>query len=234
MRQVSKSYRATKSSTKLNLDHLHDDAWRKLTQIYKNASSDIEDVFTRVEKLAQLQKLNAHASEFELLRDFLKSRSSSVSSVSSTSSQIREVATLPCILLPRTLSAQCYDRDPIIKEIEKFFTFDPSIGKFRSIALWGLGGVGKSHVALKYAQGKVDKLEAIFWVYSNSATALAQSFTDIAVRLQLPNTNPQNHEENRISVLNWLQQTCILPSKPIKPCNTTNKSSSSMPMVDRF
>ena len=77
----------------------------------------------------------------------------------------------------------------------------------RSLALHGLGGVGKSHVALKYAHAQSHALDAVLWVHSETPAALEQSFTNIAMRLTLPDASPQKHEENRIMVLTWLQQT---------------------------
>ncbi|KAF1844988.1 Tetratricopeptide-like helical [Cucurbitaria berberidis CBS 394.84] len=80
---------------------------------------------------------------------------------------------------------------------------------FRSLAIYGLGGVGKSTVALKYARAKFElaELDAVFWVYSETSNSIKQSFTDIALRLRLPGVDTGNHDENRLLVLYWLQQT---------------------------
>ncbi|KAI0872529.1 hypothetical protein GGS24DRAFT_467087 [Hypoxylon argillaceum] len=179
------------------------DKWRSLTQSYKSASTDIDDSFKRIEKLAQLAKLNTHANEFEALHRFLSSSPSS----SIGAGSIHEQAKLPCSILPRTWIAPCWDRDSVIAAIEKHFTSEGNGHSLLSIALWGLGGVGKSHVALKYARAKDGEIDAIFWIHSQDGVAIAQSFSEIAVRLQLPGINPQNHEENRVEVLDWLQRT---------------------------
>ncbi|KUJ17107.1 uncharacterized protein LY89DRAFT_782305 [Mollisia scopiformis] len=183
----------------------HEDDWQELIRIYKSTTSDIDDTFQRVEKLAQLAKLNAHSSEFEMIQQFLSSPTPSSTSMAAAS--LQEEASLPCIILPRTFTTQCYDRGSILADIEAHFDTKSESRTFCSLALWGLGGVGKSHVALKYAKSKVDDFDAIFWIHSEGQIALAESFSSIAVRLQLPNTNPQNHEGNRVSVLNWLQKT---------------------------
>lgn len=77
------------------------------------------------------------------------------------------------------------------------------------MALHGLGGVGKTTIALKYAELKLyrGELDALFWVYSERLVSLKQSFTNIALRLKLPDARSGDHEENRAVVLNWLQQT---------------------------
>ncbi|KAK1720838.1 Tetratricopeptide-like helical [Colletotrichum lupini] len=72
-----------------------------------------------------------------------------------------------------------------------------------------MGGVGKSHVALKYIEKKKAEkgLAAIFWVHAENIISFQQSFTDIALRLDLPGAQRTLHEENRLIVKDWLQQT---------------------------
>lgn len=80
---------------------------------------------------------------------------------------------------------------------------------FRSLALYGIGGVGKSSVALRYAEARIHRkeLDAMFWIAGEKEVTLRQSFTDIAVRLKLPGAQPKDHDQNRTLVLDWLQNT---------------------------
>ncbi len=91
---------------------------------------------------------------------------------------------------------------------DHFNQVDPN-QSFRSLAIYGLGGVGKSSVALRFAEAKFQKgeLDALFWVYSEKLVTIRQSFTDIAMRLKLPDARAGDHEENLALVLNWLQHT---------------------------
>ncbi|MCJ1385774.1 hypothetical protein MMC17_008898 [Xylographa soralifera] len=176
--------------------------WKPLARKYKLTILDIDGAFERIEKLSQLAsaqqvKQNAHIDEVTKLQRFL----------SLSSETFSDQAKLPCVILPPAKTARFYDRDNIIARIDSHFETDSNPAELRSLALWGLGGVGKSHIALKYAHGKVKELDAILWIYSDTPVAIAQSFTVIATRLQLPDTKPQGHAENRILVLNWLQQT---------------------------
>lgn len=94
--------------------------------------------------------------------------------------------------------------------MEAFFNDPDHDGSFRSIALYGLGEVGKSSVALEYAEKKIrnGELDAMFWVPSEKAVNIRQTFTYIALRLKLPDARPADHEENHAVVLDWLQHTC--------------------------
>ncbi|KAF8851460.1 hypothetical protein BDZ45DRAFT_730880 [Acephala macrosclerotiorum] len=115
---------------------------------------------------------------------------------------------LPCFMLPLVRNHHFFDRDDAIAKINKHFSrTGTGVGQPHSLALYGLGGVGKSAVALKYAYSRIDELDAILWVRSETPTALAQSFTDIAMRLEIHDAHPQHHIKNRVLVLNWLQHS---------------------------
>jgi len=47
-------------------------------------------------------------------------------------------------------------------------------------------GVGKTDIALEYAYTNPSGIEAIFWIQCETSITLRQSFTDMAVQLNLP------------------------------------------------
>ena len=94
--------------------------------------------------------------------------------------------------------------------IEKHFSkSESSMSALRSLALDGMGGVGKSHVAMKYLENRqiAKDLDAIFWINAESPLSIQQSFTDVALRLKLPDAGPATHDQNRMILKGWLQQT---------------------------
>jgi Cdc6-like AAA superfamily ATPase len=121
---------------------------------------------------------------------------------------LKDQATLPCIILPPSRSSKFFNRDDVVDKIENHFS-QRSSQTFRSIALYGMAGVGKTRVAIKYTQSQFTqrKVSAVFWVEAESKMKVKQSFTDIAARLQLPGYVPHNHKDNRLLVLTWLQNT---------------------------
>ncbi|OAA56072.1 Tetratricopeptide-like helical [Cordyceps fumosorosea ARSEF 2679] len=119
-------------------------------------------------------------------------------------------ANIPFSNLPVTRNARFFDRDNIIEKIDDHFARQSMTKGPRSLALYGLGGVGKTHVALKYASVKTEEFPAILWIKGETAESLVQSFSEIAVRLKLHGAGISKHEENRILVLDWLQKTNLL------------------------
>ena len=114
-----------------------------------------------------------------------------------------------CTILPPFRTSRFYDRTDIFLKIKDHFSKVDADQSFRSLALYGLGGVGKSSVALRYAEMKLreGELDAMFWVQSEKPVNIRQSFTDIAFRLKLPGAKPEEHDDNSALVLNYLQHT---------------------------
>jgi hypothetical protein len=170
------------------------DPWQPLMACFYSTSKNIERAIERVEKLLQAARHMEDFSRLQLLLSLPPGHASNE-------------ARLPCMVLPVGKSPRFYDRDNIIGRIDAHFHNPNATPRLRSLALYGLGGVGKSHVAMKYANSKSQALDAILWVYSETAIALEQSFTDISLRLKLPGAEPRKAVDNKILVLDWLQQT---------------------------
>ncbi|KAM0335642.1 hypothetical protein ACHAQA_000691 [Verticillium albo-atrum] len=122
-----------------------------------------------------------------------------------------EPANLPCFVFPSFRPVRFFDRRDVVSKIEEHFNMSNADveNSFRSLALYGLGGVGKSSVALRYAEASIRRgeVDAVFWAHSEKPVTIRQSFTNIAMRLKLPDSQGKDHDENRHLVLSWLQRT---------------------------
>ena len=80
----------------------------------------------------------------------------------------------------------------------------------RSFGLWGLAGMGKSQIACSYAWRRFKEgLPAVFWINSETALEIDQSFTKIALELKLDGADRNgNDEANKNLVIKWLEGTC--------------------------
>lgn len=115
----------------------------------------------------------------------------------------------PCVKIPSP--RQCFQgRDEHLKAIKNHLIESEKTNDLRSFAIYGLGGVGKTSLALNFAHycRENKKYDAIFWLNGETPFALRQCFTDIAYCLELirPGMN-EDQESNVLLVLNWLNKT---------------------------
>jgi hypothetical protein len=115
------------------------------------------------------------------------------------------------VILPQTrlLPGRFFDRIDIFEKLDRTFGDNGARTTFKAVTLLGFGGIGKISITMRYVEAKVDqkRYDAIFWVHGEKPASLRQSFTDIAIKLRLPNAGPQNHDENLELVLEWFQST---------------------------
>ncbi|KAK6822874.1 kinesin [Apiospora arundinis] len=108
----------------------------------------------------------------------------------------------PTILIPFNRDRDFVSRDTILSQVHNLCSEPAS-----RTALIGLGGVGKSQIAIEYAYRVREEQSSdtwVFWVHASSAARYEQGFRDIADYLKLPGrSNPQT---NIFRLLyNWLR-----------------------------
>ena len=83
----------------------------------------------------------------------------------------------------------------------------------KSTALFGMGGVGKTQIAIQYAYQNLRHFEAILWVAADNAIAIGQSFRAIAEGLELlgPGDESKDAAAAVRTVRNWLTLTSMSP-----------------------
>ena len=110
--------------------------------------------------------------------------------------------------LPWPNNGNFFGRDHALQEIAD--RLSPCHEGISSVSLHGLGGVGKTQLALEYCYRHKSEYDAIFWANAESELSIQQSLANVAVdALRLENAHPQTPEQNRAAVLHWLETTCM-------------------------
>ncbi len=73
-----------------------------------------------------------------------------------------------------------------------------------SVAISGLGGIGKTQVALEYAYRYRDDYQVVLWARAESQDTLISDFVNFAHLLQLPEKDEQDQHKAVEAVKNWL------------------------------
>ncbi|KAJ4253831.1 hypothetical protein NW762_010226 [Fusarium torreyae] len=125
------------------------------------------------------------------------------------SSSNTEDAVFPCCNIPFARNNSFFGRENELAEVHKHLDDQSSVNSFRSFALYGTGGIGKTQTALAYAYGQKDAgINAILWFNCETGISMARSFTDAASLLQLEGTSDEEtSEQNKFLVLRWLRRT---------------------------
>ncbi|KAL9064370.1 MAG: hypothetical protein Q9161_008926 [Pseudevernia consocians] len=94
-------------------------------------------------------------------------------------------AAKPLFLVPFSRDATFVDRVKIFEDI------DEKSKTYHGISLSGIGGVGKSQIAIEYCYRfqNLHPTKHIFWVHSSTTQRLKQAYKVIARRLELPGWN---------------------------------------------
>ncbi len=73
-------------------------------------------------------------------------------------------------------------------------------------AITGLGGVGKTQLALEYAYRHMGNYKVIWWVRSEDTATLAVDYAGLAVKLDLPEKTSRDQSVIIAAVKSWLEQ----------------------------
>ena len=122
---------------------------------------------------------------------------------------------LPCYALKlHRRNPDFYGRRDILNELDQGL-LPPSVGKTvrtrvndpRAFAICGVGGVGKTQVAVEFAYSRKKNFDAIFWIHAANAAKLAADFAHIATELGLEDeTSAGDQIVSKNLVLEWLSR----------------------------
>lgn len=111
----------------------------------------------------------------------------------------------PSYFLPLSAARFCGREDALELVDQALFLKPEEENSLRSFVLHGMGGVGKSEIALKYVEGAREKFDTILWIYADSLDSLGQSFREIARKWEILESD-EGVDDNAVMlrVKNWL------------------------------
>ncbi|KAJ9144548.1 Tetratricopeptide repeat-containing [Pleurostoma richardsiae] len=111
--------------------------------------------------------------------------------------------------IPFPANTKFSGRADILSSIHKAFNPGTTTLSVRSMALFGMGGVGKTQVALQYAYQNLDQFDVILWIAAENAIAIGQSCRLIAEELGLLDSGDETKDSAAATwkIKNWLGTT---------------------------
>jgi tetratricopeptide (TPR) repeat protein len=95
-------------------------------------------------------------------------------------------------------------REEILETLHAQLGIEQAVALTQSSALHGLGGVGKTQIALEYAYRYAFDYSAVFWIEAEQDEQVVASLLRIAETLQLPGQNEKDQQQVILAVQRWL------------------------------
>lgn len=99
--------------------------------------------------------------------------------------RIWDPASLPCYAIPYGFNLRFFGRENELNILKEPLDPPPEVSRLRAIGVHGLGGVGKSQLALHYANTSMDKYQVIAWIPSETQIKIVQAFSSLSNNLGL-------------------------------------------------
>lgn len=115
-------------------------------------------------------------------------------------------AKLPCFMVPYGINLRFFGREEQLTVLRE--ALDPSLGtRLRAMRVHGLGGVGKTQLALHYANTSRDRYETIAWIPADTDLRITQAFANLASSLGLVDDSNADDHRSLQAVHKWLNKT---------------------------
>ena len=127
------------------------------------------------------------------------------SSSSSASTPAPTPASSPPWNVPLQRNPFFTGREAILTDLHTMFTSKGAAGMVQPLAISGLGGIGKTQIALEYAYHYRNDYRVVLWARAGSPEELATDFVAIAQLLDLPEKTAQDQSLVSNAVKRWLE-----------------------------
>ncbi|MEV4237161.1 FxSxx-COOH system tetratricopeptide repeat protein [Nocardia sp. NPDC049737] len=117
--------------------------------------------------------------------------------IGSTRSSVPRISNLP------SLTLNFVGRQDVLAAVEQNLDEQLTAAVVQTIAISGMGGVGKTQLALAYAYRNLARYELIWWIPAERSAVVAESLHKLAIRLGVYSTD--THSDSMGPLRDWLR-----------------------------
>jgi tetratricopeptide (TPR) repeat protein/DNA-binding XRE family transcriptional regulator len=110
----------------------------------------------------------------------------------------------PYWLVPLPRNPYFTGREEILETLHRQLGVGQAVALTQSLALHGLGGIGKTQIALEYAYRHTLDYSAVFWIGAETEEQIISSLLRIAEGLHLPERDDKDQQRALTAVQRWL------------------------------
>ena len=114
-----------------------------------------------------------------------------------------------CYHIPMSLSPRFWGRNEALSIVKAALDPGETVDSLKTFAIYGMGGVGKTQLALHYANTSKRQYDVIIWISADNTLSMEQSFRDAALALGLvqPNGDANGTLPATLRVKRWLGES---------------------------
>ena len=110
---------------------------------------------------------------------------------------------LPCYMIPYGVNVKFFGRWLETDTLKRGLHPQDNSGRLKVIGIHGTGGVGKTQLALHYANTSKDIYDVVIWIPAKTQIKITQALARFAKQLSLRNTSEDDHQSIQ-NVRDWL------------------------------
>ncbi|KAG9242074.1 hypothetical protein BJ878DRAFT_544615 [Calycina marina] len=175
-------------------------AWEEFHKDFARTVQRIKRMSSTVEKEADLARMKIDEVKYKEVLDIMESLKDS---------KLHDEETRKVYVIPSGLNPRFWGRAMALKEVgDALYPKEESDG-LQAFALYGMGGVGKTQIALQFANKHRGLYDTVLWISADTSISMGQSFRDIAQHLSLIKTEEEKQDAvaATMKVKTWLRET---------------------------
>lgn len=169
--------------------------WRDYETVLQNAK-------TAIEKKGRIVEVEAYAANMELDGE----RHQEIKKLVGQS--LVAAINLPCYFIPYSQNAAFFGRETELKLCRDALASSTLTASSKFFVLHGIGGVGKTSIALQFAYEQKLHRKVVLWFPADNPEKLDRRFSEIAHAIGLHHNNA-DQAQDREGLKRWLDKTSI-------------------------
>jgi hypothetical protein len=175
-------------------------AWQTFRDDFSRTIMRIKRMSSTVESEADLARMRKDENHYKEVLELLNARKDSITD---------NRKTIAYNNIPFGANTKFSGREDILDTVDKLLEPEAVVSSLKSVALYGMGGVGKTQIAIQYAYLHLEIFDVILWIAADNAIAIGQSCRTIADGLNLLGSDEEMKDTAGAvyKVKNWLVTT---------------------------
>jgi ABC-type multidrug transport system fused ATPase/permease subunit len=174
-------------------------AWGDFHGDFERTMRRLKHMSSVVESEADLARMRLENEKYGEVLQLLKGLKASKSN---------DDAVIHCYHIPASMSLRFWGRDEALSIVKAAIDPGETVESLKTFAIYGMGGVGKTQLALHYANSSKKEYDAVLWISADNTLSMEQSFRDVAQALGLVHMDEEAKDalSATLRVKHWLAE----------------------------